>query len=432
MTKKRDRVTGLDVIGYISGCFGQAVVARNIVRCAQAVGLGVTVHNAPAHGRQTVCDDAYLGRQFALPRPSKNVCNLIVMNPPDFKSRLGSDLLLAPVASRCNAIVPFWELDVLPPAWKESLKLIDVVLAPSRFVADTIRREIPDLPIIHFPQAVFLPEHIVPDRPMWGIADDEVAFCCSFDVTSDINRKNPWAAIKAFQVAFSEHQRVRLIIKVNNASADLRYAHLLEQLRERVATDARITLVERSLTYEEILGLYASCDVIVSLHRSEGLGLVPMEAMSLGKPVIVTAWSGTTDFTTPVNSALVDFTLIPVEASHLDYTTAYVGSTAQWAEPNINHAAQWMRRLADNPSLRTLLGDRARKDMLALERSYLEGKPLEDLLEYATTSAPNSVRRHSSSSLIRKERRRQLLRRMARAALKVPKAFRRSTQHDSQ
>jgi len=36
-------------------------------------------------------------------------------------------------------------------------------------------------------------------------------------------------------------------------------------------------------------------------HRSEGFGLFIAEAMYLGKPVIVTNYSGNTDFTRPDN-----------------------------------------------------------------------------------------------------------------------------------
>ena len=45
--------------------------------------------------------------------------------------------------------------------------------------------------------------------------------------------------------------------------------------------------------------LMAHADCYISLHRAEGLGLTMAEAMSLGKPVIATAYSGNMDFMTP-------------------------------------------------------------------------------------------------------------------------------------
>ena len=58
--------------------------------------------------------------------------------------------------------------------------------------------------------------------------------------------------------------------------------------------------------------MVASCDCYVSLHRSEGFGLTPAEAMYLGKPVIATAYGGVMEFMTPENAYLVDHTMTRV------------------------------------------------------------------------------------------------------------------------
>lgn len=42
--------------------------------------------------------------------------------------------------------------------------------------------------------------------------------------------------------------------------------------------------------------LYASCDCVVLPSRSEGWGRPQMEAMSMGRPVITTNWSGPTAY----------------------------------------------------------------------------------------------------------------------------------------
>jgi len=108
-----------------------------------------------------------------------------------------------------------------------------------------------------------------------------------------------------------------------------------------------------------VLALSASCDVYVSLHRSEGLGLNLLEAMSLGKPVITTAWSGTMDFTGEEDSCLVGYDLVPVVASHPAYRPDAIGPGQMWAEPRLDEAAHWMRRLADDAELRARIGGRA-------------------------------------------------------------------------
>jgi glycosyltransferase involved in cell wall biosynthesis len=100
-----------------------------------------------------------------------------------------------------------------------------------------------------------------------------------------------------------------------------------------------------------------ACDAYVSLHRSEGLGLTMAEAMLLGKPVIATRYSGNLDFMDDQNSLLVDYKLVHTGPSVPPYD-----STALWAEPSVEHAAQLMRRLHDNQDWARELGAKARAD----------------------------------------------------------------------
>ena len=89
--------------------------------------------------------------------------------------------------------------------------------------------------------------------------------------------------------------------------------------------------------------LQASCDCYVSLHRSEGLGLGMAECMLLGKPVVATAYSGNLAFMDADNSCLVDYSLIPVREGEYP-----AWQDQHWAEPDIEQAAAYLRRLADD------------------------------------------------------------------------------------
>ncbi len=51
-------------------------------------------------------------------------------------------------------------------------------------------------------------------------------------------------------------------------------------------------------TSSNMASVFRLADVVLSIHRSEGLGLVPAQAMVEGKPVVATAWSGNMDFMT--------------------------------------------------------------------------------------------------------------------------------------
>jgi glycosyltransferase involved in cell wall biosynthesis len=98
----------------------------------------------------------------------------------------------------------------------------------------------------------------------------------------------------------------------------------------------------------------------VSLHRSEGFGLALAECMFLGKPVIATDWSGTTDFIRSTNACPVRSSLVTLDRTHGPYTKGQ-----SWAAPDIDHAAWWMQQLHANPAEARRLGEAARASVEA-------------------------------------------------------------------
>jgi glycosyltransferase involved in cell wall biosynthesis len=102
-------------------------------------------------------------------------------------------------------------------------------------------------------------------------------------------------------------------------------------------------VIDRTYTRSEVYGLIQCCDCLVSLHRSEGFGLTIAEAMYLGKPVIVTAYSGNMDFTLPENSFLVDYQMTRVGPGSEPYN-----ENCLWADPNVEEAARVMRNVVRN------------------------------------------------------------------------------------
>ena len=102
----------------------------------------------------------------------------------------------------------------------------------------------------------------------------------------------------------------------------------------------------------------SACDCFVSLHRAEGYGLAPAEAMALGKPVIATRYSGNMDFMTPSNSLLVDYALTRVGADVEIYPAA-----GEWADPSVEHAAELMRWVVEHPEQGRAIGQRAARDI---------------------------------------------------------------------
>ena len=390
---------GINVIGCVSSNTGLGVSARNIVRLLLAKGCPVSILDLDPgenRGRQELALSKYFVESAEELSHPVNLTVLPMVSVPDFL--LNSPISLI-TAAELNVGCFWWELGVLPKLWVKGLRLFDVLLAGSRFIQDTLQSHVGNVPAVFFRHPLYLPAAIRPARGKFGLPDDAIVYVTLCEPTSDLNRKNPLAAVEAFQRALGDDPRAHLAIRVNNAGAGASQAGL-EQLRNRCQGNPRIHFLDGAFSYDEVLSLYASADVFVALHRSEGLGLGLMEAMSLGKPVIATGWSGNMSYMDETNSCLVRYSLIKVEPTVRVYRHAIRGQPTLWADPDIDHAAAWMKALADTPERRRAIGEKAAADMQCYQRQAEEECFVDDLGRLAEQRA------HSVNS--REERQRGL------------------------
>jgi glycosyltransferase involved in cell wall biosynthesis len=247
-----------------------------------------------------------------------------------------------------------WELPRLPAVWRLAVPFVHEVWVPSTFTADAVRAAI-DRPVRVVPHPLPTTAPTPGMRARLGLPADALIVLNVFHLGSAFTRKNPIAAVRAFRQAFGDApDRVLAIKLVDNGAVPW----ALHALHEAIGGAANIRLIEGMLPAPDMAGLVADSDVVVSLHRSEGFGLVPAEGMRFGKPV-VTNWSGNLEFMTANNSALVRCALVPVD----DPEGAIDGAGQVWADADVDDAARWLRRLADDPALRARLGAAAAADV---------------------------------------------------------------------
>ncbi len=255
-------------------------------------------------------------------------------------------------ASAYNIGVWHWELPELPDAWISSAAPLNEIWAPSAFVQSTLSTKL-TIPVVHMPHGIAVTD-IEPCSPEeLGVPPGRFTFLCMFDFESVVQRKNPLGAVDAFRRAFPDPSQAALLVKTSHAS---NHPDAYAALREQLSGIPNVYLTDRMLTRARVNGLLAACDGVVSLHRSEGFGLILAEAMYLGKPVVATGWSGNMDFMNSGNSCPVGYEIVTLDRTYLNYAAGQ-----QWAEPDIEHAAHLMRRVYDDPTFRTQIGDRARE-----------------------------------------------------------------------
>jgi glycosyltransferase involved in cell wall biosynthesis len=372
---------GINVIGYVSGNLGLGVLARHLVSVLLARGCPVRLLDIdPRRGRgghDRRFAEYTVGSMHELVYPVTFLIFPPVSIVAFLKDRENRDLLFR--KGGLNAALVNWEQIVVPNEWAWVLGGLDVIVAPSAFTRETFEEAVPNVPVLPTRVPLWLPETVTANRTRFGLDPDRVWFGGGFEPQSDPTRKNPFAVLDAFERAFPSRRDVGLVIKVNNATVDGQTHPVMEELRARSRRDRRILLLEESVDYESVLSLYASLDVYVSLHRSEGIGLGLMEAMSLGKPVIATGWSGNMSFMDRSNSCLVAYELVPVRARVYEYSQELLGPRAVWADPDVTNAAEWMRVLVERPEVRAAIGHSAQESMGRYQEEARRGLFVDEL-----------------------------------------------------
>lgn len=338
------RHDGVNLIGHARSEFGVGEDVREAARALTAAGIPFAVMDIPpgsAIGQGDRLLEQQLGDQ--LPFSTSLLC-MTAMETARLHAERGDPIFQG---RRTVGFWP-WELPQWPEGWRHCFDLVDEVWASSRFTYGAYRA-VGGRKVRHMPMTVTVAGAADDIRFRLGIQGGIFLFVCAFDGLSGMSRKNPLATVAAFREAFpAGDEPVALVVKGMRAAAGGEEAY--RQLEQACRQDPRIRLIDGTLTRSDMLGLLQAADCFVSLHRAEGFGRCIAEAMYLGKPVIVTGYSGNMDFTLPGTAALVDHDCRPVEAGEYPYADGMI-----WAEPDIAHAAWHMRHIFSKPDNRSRL-----------------------------------------------------------------------------
>lgn len=340
---------GVNLVGYLKTVTGVGEHARLLAQSLEAQSIPFSTITVGGTLSREDADHVERGS-----RRAPHDVNLICVNA-DQTPVVASQLGRAFFDGRYNVGYWAWELEQLPSWMYAAFEPLDEVWGASRFVTEAVAAanrkpayKIP-YPFVQprYRSSVTKSDYGLPDRFM---------FLFIFDFLSVFERKNPLALVKAFERAFSASDEPFLAIKTINGDKRL---NDLERLRARVSRLPNVVLLEDYFSAERKNGLLAVCDCYVSLHRSEGTGITMAEAMSLGKPVIATAYSGNLDFMNDRNSYLVDYVKSEVPPGCDPYPAGQ-----SWADPSVDHAAASMRQVVERREDALQRGARAQQDIL--------------------------------------------------------------------
>ena len=379
-------LNGVDVVGFFTAEHGVGEAARVLVSTMKSVDIAVsTINYTDTQSR--------LGHPYSTDDVSRFKAALVSMNAEQLThspNRLGANFY----SNRYVIGQWFWELEQAPEWYAPAWPMVNEMWAPTRFIEHMLRNSAPkNVTISYVPLPVTRPPIDASlSRAHFNI-DDRFMFLFAFDFMSVMKRKNPLGLIDAFTRAFPAGSGAQLVIKAINGD---KRPNERAQLMAAAAQHPDITVMDAYLSRVETSSLMNLADCYVSLHRSEGLGLTLSEAMSHGKPVIATNYSGNIDFMDTTNSYLVSWERVAVGQNAEGYA-----ADATWAEPNINEAAQMMRFVFENQTEAAQIGQNAQSDILnrfseAASGAIMKSR-LSEIWNHLMTSSASSPTDHGAN-----------------------------------
>jgi glycosyltransferase involved in cell wall biosynthesis len=177
-----------------------------------------------------------------------------------------------------------WESTLVPPNWVDHAKDYNEWWTANQFGADAfIRAGVPH-------EKIHVYEHGV-DSSMWTPKkrgqNDRVRF---LHVDSGSPRKRADIAISAFRKAFGNNINYQLTLKhSHHAHSNLNWddTEVLENAGEWEYNNVRH--IRENLSLQDLVKLFHYHDVLIYPSEGEGFGLIPLQALATGMPVISTS-----------------------------------------------------------------------------------------------------------------------------------------------
>lgn len=229
---------------------------------------------------------------------------------------------------------------------------------------------LPQLPVIplgiHTQDFEFSPDQRISARNSLGINDDTLVVLFVGRLSFHA-KAHPLAFYRALELAAAQSGKDVLLIECGwHANESIAKAY--EQAAELACPSIRVVTVDGRKAEERGVA-WASADIFCSLSDNiqETFGIVPIEAMAAGLPVVVSDWDGYKD---TVRDGVDGFripTLMPQaglggdlatrHALEIDTYDMYCGHTCSLIAVDVDAASQAFARLFESPELRRKMGE---------------------------------------------------------------------------
>ncbi len=235
---------------------------------------------------------------------------------------------------------PFFEIDTLNPTEKHHLNYTDTVFVASEWAKQILIQNDIKVPVVVAPLGVnttvfnYIPKIKIQNNYVF------------FHIGKWEHRKAQDFLLKAFEAAFTDTDSVELWLLPDNPFLSEQEVKYWENLVNTNRLSSKIRICPRLNTQYDVAQVMANADCGVFVSRAEGWNNEILESMAMNKPVIVTNYSGHTEFCTKDNSFLVDIDeLEPANDGKWFHGT---GKWAKLSQPQFTQTVEYMRWAYEN------------------------------------------------------------------------------------
>jgi glycosyltransferase involved in cell wall biosynthesis len=281
----------------------------------------------------------------------------VIVSTPDLFSRH-----LLPGAR--NVGFTMFEATRIPSKWVPECNQLDAILVPSAYCRDAFVDSGVTVPVhIVHPGVDFSKIPLIEPSP-----SEDFRFLSVFQWS---DRKDPESLLTAYWQEFSASERVVLTLKTYGFEGILDVDDRLRAIQESLQLPeyARLEVIQKKLTTDEMWRLHASSDCYVSIHHGEGWGMSLVDAMALGKPCIATAYSGNLEYQTTENSYLVPYSLGTARVQEPEFLRDYYKFPMEWASIDVGALRERMRYVFEHRDEAQRVGAVARECILGFNPS---------------------------------------------------------------
>jgi len=222
-----------------------------------------------------------------------------------------------------------WEESGFPAGYvREFNSTLNLITVTSRFVAKVLRDNGVHVPIRVVGNGV---DHMFKDIAWPRPREAERTFRF-LHISSCFPRKGVDVLLTAWAKAFRSADDVELVIKTfPNPHNDM--ASMLKACLASNRDLAPVRLIDDEVGMPSLSELYTDADAVVCPSRGEGFNLVLAEAFAMGRSVVASAFGGHTDFCSPENAWLCDYSFAPAR-------THFAIPDSVWVEPDPESLAE--------------------------------------------------------------------------------------------